>query len=149
MNTSMTIECAIDFGRKRPVDNVQADSGAVGSSAGRSPRVAKFMALAWRFDQLVRDGIINNFAALARLGHVTRARMSQIMSLLHLAPDIQEDLLFLTVQHGKDPLVLRDLLPLTQEIDWRRQRRSWGNLVRKARAIAKSAEVAKVPSNNE
>jgi hypothetical protein len=98
------------------------------------------MALAWRFDKLVRDGTVNNFAALARLGHVTRARMSQIMSLLHLAPDIQEDLLFLTVQRGKDPIVLRDLLPLTQEIDWRRQRRSWGNLVRKARAIAKSDE---------
>src|SRR3712207_3152134 len=32
---------------------------------------------------------------VARLGHVTRARVTQIMNLLNLAPDIQEAILFL------------------------------------------------------
>ena len=54
---------------------------------GRVPRVARLMALAIRFDGLVRTGVVTDHATLARLGHVTRARVSQIMSLLHLAPD--------------------------------------------------------------
>ena len=48
------------------------------------------MALAIRCDELIRSGVIENYAAIARLGHVTRARVSQIMNLLNLAPDIQE-----------------------------------------------------------
>jgi len=43
-----------------------------------------------RFETLIRSGEVRDYAALARLGHVSRARISQIMNLLHLAPDIQE-----------------------------------------------------------
>ncbi len=73
------------------------------------PRVARLMALALRFEQLIREGVVADYAELARLGHVTRARVTQIMNLLHLAPDIQEQvLLFLSaVERGRDPLVLR------------------------------------------
>ena len=52
-------------------------------------------ALAIRFEGLVRRGDVRDYADLARLGCVTRARITQIMNLLHLAPDIQEALLFL------------------------------------------------------
>ncbi len=45
--------------------------------------------------ELIREGVVTDYAELARLGHVTRARVTQIMNLLHLAPDIQETLLFL------------------------------------------------------
>lgn len=54
----------------------------------RVPRVAKLMALAIRFEGLIRDGVVADNAELARLGHVTRARMTQIANLLNLAPDI-------------------------------------------------------------
>ena len=57
---------------------------------GRVPRVARLMALALRFDRLLREGVAADFAELARLGHVSRARVSQVMNLLNLAPDIQE-----------------------------------------------------------
>jgi hypothetical protein len=53
------------------------------------------MALAIRFDTLVSRGEVQNSEDLARLGYVTRARITQIMNLLNLAPDIQEALLFL------------------------------------------------------
>jgi hypothetical protein len=87
------------------------------------------MALAIRFDGLVRRGEVADQAELARLGHVTRARITQIMNLLCLAPDIQESLLFLApVERGRDPLVLRDLLPIAAEPDWQRQRRKWREL---------------------
>ncbi len=62
---------------------------------GRVPRVSKLMALAIRFDRLVRDGVVSDLAELARLASVTQPRMTQIMNLNHLAPDIQEELLFL------------------------------------------------------
>jgi len=63
---------------------------------------------------------------MARLGHVTRARVTQIMNLLNLAPDIQEELLFLprTVK-GHDPIRERHIRPIAASLDWRKQRRMW------------------------
>ena len=62
----------------------------------------------------------------ARLGHVTRARMTQIMNLRLLAPDIQEQLLFLPqIEAGRDKIHVRMLQPIAQVPDWRKQRRLW------------------------
>src|SRR5687767_1615544 len=57
------------------------------------PRVARLMALAIKFQDMVDRGEVRDYADLARLGFVTRARLTQIMNLLLLAPDIQEQLL--------------------------------------------------------
>jgi hypothetical protein len=78
----------------RPEENGNSSS-APSSLPPRIPRLARFMALAWHIEGLVRSGTISNYAAAARLGHVSRARLSQIVSLLNLAPDLQEQLLFL------------------------------------------------------
>jgi hypothetical protein len=84
------------------------------------------MALALRFEQLLQAGALADYAELARLGHVSRARVSQIMSLRLLAPDIQEGLLFLPrTLSGRDPIHLRQLLPLAAVSDWRQQRALW------------------------
>ena len=56
------------------------------------------------------DGVVTDQAELARLGHVSRARMTQIMNLLHLAPDIQEELLFLASVNQADRGVDFDFL---------------------------------------
>lgn len=97
--------------------------------AGRIPRVSKLMALAIRFDGLLRDGKIADQSELARLAHVTQPRMTQIMNLLHLAPDIQEEILHLPpVVEGRDPVTERDLRPITRSRDWKRQRRAWRSL---------------------
>lgn len=53
------------------------------------------MALAIHFDRLIRDGVVRNYAELARLGGVSRARITQIMDLLNLPAAEQERLLFL------------------------------------------------------
>ena len=98
---------------------------------GRVPRVAKLMALAIRFEGLVRDEVVNDYAELARLGHVTRARMTQIMNLLNLAPDIQEAILFLPrVESGRDPITERELRAIVAVADWRKQRVVWAGLTR-------------------
>jgi hypothetical protein len=91
------------------------------------------MALAIRCEQLLRTGEVSHYAELARLAQVTRARVSQIMNLLHLAPDIQEAILFLPrTERGRDPIRLRDLQPIAMTADWRRQRMQWRQLVGKA-----------------
>lgn len=98
--------------------------------AGRVPRVAKLMALAIRLDGLIRDGVVADQAELARLGHVTRARLTQIMNLLCLAPDLQEKLLLLpNVQHGRHPISEHRLRPIASVLDWRKQRKMWRGLL--------------------
>jgi hypothetical protein len=84
------------------------------------PRIARLMALAIRFEGLLQKKKIRDYADLARRGHVTRARMTQIMKLLHLAPDIQERLLFLPPIEGLNE---RNLRHLVSTIDWDEQRR--------------------------
>jgi hypothetical protein len=55
--------------------------------------------------------------------------MSQIMDLLHLAPDIQEALLFLPrTQNGRDPVTEHDLRPIAKPLDWDIQREEWRRL---------------------
>ena len=96
---------------------------------GRIPRVSRLMALAIKFDRLLASGAVRDQAELAELGHVTRARVTQIMNLLHLAPDIQEDILFLPpVTSGHDPIAERHLRPIAAEPDWQNQRRQWRRL---------------------
>src|SRR5262249_3536174 len=102
---------------------------------GRVPRVARLLAVAHRCQQLVQAGVIVNYATLAQLGHLSRARVTQILSLLLLAPDIQETLLFLPrTGRGRDPIPLRQLQPLTRVVDWREQRRLWQALLAKKRS---------------
>lgn len=97
--------------------------------AGRVPRVARLMALAIRFDRLLREGTVSDQSELARLTHVTQTRMTQIMNLLHLAPDIQEALLFLPrVVEGKDPVTEKLLRPIAAETCWRKQREMWNSV---------------------
>ena len=93
---------------------------------GRVPRVARLMALAIKIDGLIQSGAISDQAEAARLGHVSRARMTQIMNLLLLAPDIQDQVLNLprTVR-GHDPIAETHLRSIVREIDWTRQRTMW------------------------
>ena len=75
----------------------------------KSWRVARLLALAHCMDRLLRTDVVQGSADLARLGHGTRARIRPVMALLLLAPDIQEQVLFLPrTQPGRDPILLQD-----------------------------------------
>jgi len=96
---------------------------------GRVPRVSKLMALAIRFDELLDRGVVANQSELARLARVTQPRMTQIMNLLHLAPDIQEEILYLPeVFEGRDPVTERDVRAIAAAIPWSAQRSMWKTL---------------------
>jgi len=122
----LSIECEVHFNRcGRGRKELEAGAARPPAAAPRRvPRAARLLALAHRLERLLRTGVVRDYAELARLGHVTRARISQVMALLLLAPDVQEQVLFLPrIERGRDPIVLHDLLPIAATADWRRQRR--------------------------
>jgi hypothetical protein len=128
----MTIACAFHIHRRsKGRQEMQAgEPPRTPCERGRVPRVAKLLALAHRFEGLVRKGELADYAELARLGRVSRARVSQVMSLLSLAPDLQEQVLFLPrTESGRDPIQMRHLLPMARVADWKLQRQLWAGLI--------------------
>ena len=93
---------------------------------GRIPRVAKLMALAIHFDELIRSGAVADQTALARIGHVTSPRVTQIMNLLCLTLACQDTLLFmLPIDSGRPSITEKYLRPIAADLNWVRQRRAW------------------------
>lgn len=91
---------------------------------GRLPRVTKLLALAIHFDELIRTGAVTSQAELARLGQVSRPRLTQIMNLLHLAPDIQDQILHHPlITTGRDPVTERDIRRVSCIHSWEKQAR--------------------------
>ena len=89
----------------------------------RIPRITRLMALAIKFQDMVDRGEVRDYADLARLGYVTRARLTQIMNLLLLAPNIQEDVL--GVGQQATAITERHLRSLVKLVTWKEQRRAW------------------------
>jgi len=114
--------------RKRAVVGTASEPDR-SAAVGRVPRVARLMALAIRYDQLLRDGVVANQTELARLARVTQPRMTQIINLLHLAPDIQAAILDLPVTHdGRDIVTEREVRPVIRHALWSDQRRVWRSI---------------------
>jgi hypothetical protein len=133
MTKPLTYECDIHFRRRGRGNRRELNAGPEPPrptrEPGRVPRVARLLALAFRFEEYLRAGQVSDYTRLAELGHVTRPRISQIMNLLNLAPDIQEQILFLPrTLSGRDPIHLRQLQPIAAAPDWQKQRRMWQEL---------------------
>jgi len=94
----------------------------------RPHRIARILALAHRLDELARSGAVRDHGELARLGHVSPARICQFMTLLHLAPAIQEYLLFLTTAETI-PVTEHALRKIAREPRWDRQRAIFESLL--------------------
>jgi hypothetical protein len=131
MTRPLKITKAVHFrsmrkGRKELREGVEEPQPTFGSV----PRVSRLLALALHMDDLRRQGEVTDYAELARLAMVTRARMTQIMSLLLLAPDIQEEILFLPRSDGgRDPIREKAVRPIASVPDWRKQRVMWRDLM--------------------
>ena len=93
---------------------------------GRLPSITRYMALAIYYEGLIREGHIRDYAEIATLGHVTHTRVTQIMNLRLLAPDLQEQLLTLArIDLGRDSLSLRSIQKVCLEPCWNTQRANW------------------------
>ena len=133
MSRPITIECQISFHRRgyggRKEIHQAGTLTTPTPAPERVPRIARLMALAIRFEGLIQSGEVTNYADMARLAHVSRARITQIMNLLLLAPDIQEKILFLPpVARDRDPIHLRQIQRIALLSDWRKQRQIWNSI---------------------
>jgi hypothetical protein len=136
MSGQREVTFTLDFGGRNlePEKHGEVADGSI-------PRIARLLALAIRLEGLIRDETIRDYAELARLGRVTRARMTQIMKLLDLAPDIQEQILFLPFIQGLNE---RNLRPIASRIDWDEQRRMFQEITGRLRT---SGELARRTSS--
>ena len=135
MSTPMIIRGTLPLRRRgsAPEPVATPTTQAPEACARRIPRIARLIALARHIEALVRSGTVGSYAAAARLGRISRARISQILGLLNLAPDIQEQLLFLEhPARGRPAPVLRQVLTVAAALDWNEQRRRWRKLQRAA-----------------
>jgi len=85
----------------------------------RIPRITRLMALAIKFQEMIDRGELKDYADLARLGFVTRARVTQIMNLCLLAPDIQEQILHGAAAHESS------IRRVVRSVDWESQKLIW------------------------
>ncbi len=130
MSQTVTIRRRVRFRTARPKQTLCQQNVQPEETRGRIPRVARLMALAIRLERLIAEGRVPNYAALARLAYVSRARITQIVNLTLLAPDIQEAILFLPPVHqGPDTIIERDLRSIAAEPDWTLQRILWAALL--------------------
>ena len=122
----MKIEYTLKFRRRAPAFKTNPAS----EPPERPHRIARILALAHRLDELARSGAVRDHGELARLGHVSPARICQFMTLLHLAPAIQEYLLFLTTAETI-PVTEHALRKIAREPRWDRQRAVFQSLLRR------------------
>lgn len=140
MSGSQQITYALDFcasKRSQRESTATLHPSPADGNDSSVPRIARLMALAIRFAGLLRAEEFRDYAELARLGRVTRARMTQIMKLLDLAPDIQEQILFLPSLTGLNE---RNLRPIVRRIDWDEQRRLFQKIMDRLDRAGDSAE---------
>ncbi len=117
---AMEVEVMLDLPR-RSSGKTGAGPVARPAESPRTPRVTRLMALAVKYQGLVDRGELRDYADIARLGYVSRARMTQIMNLSNLAPDIQEELLFPAAPVPPE----RQLREVVGAVEWDQQRRLW------------------------
>ena len=106
-----------------------APSDAPRSTPGRLPRVTQVMALAIQLLDMIQRGDARDYADLARLGCLTRERMSQILELVWLAPDIQQEILeFPPKPATRFPISELAARRIAASLDWVEQRELWRKL---------------------
>ena len=125
--SAVEIQFRLNVAPVRPEEELPKDVRR--HAVGRLPRVVQVMALAIQFQDMIRRGESRDYADLARLGCLTRERMSQIMELVWLAPDIQQEILeFPPTTKPHFPVSEVAARRIATEFEWSEQRELWRKL---------------------
>jgi hypothetical protein len=88
--------------------------------------VTQVLALAIQFQNMIAQDDAKDYADLARLGGLCRERVSQIMRLNYLAPDVQVELLYLPpTLTGRCPISEASVRKIANLLSWAEQRQQW------------------------
>jgi hypothetical protein len=97
---------------------------------GSIPRISRALALALHFQQMIERGEVRTYTDLARLAAVSKERISQLMMLNWLAPDIQDAVLNLPPTFsGRFPISETTLREIAKQPHWAEQRSCWAKLI--------------------
>lgn len=91
----------------------------------RPAKVARILALAHHIQGAIERGVVADRAVVARQLGLTRARVTQLLDLTLLAPDIQEVVLGLEAVDGVEPMFEGNLRPVVRAVEWGMQRALW------------------------
>ena len=103
------------------------------TSLNRLPKITRLLVLAYHFEALIRDGVVKDYAEIARLTGLSRARVTQLANLGLLSSPVQEAILGAPGSlAGVNRIVERDLRSLTTDAAWSAQRKGWAALMRRS-----------------
>lgn len=127
MNSTQAVE--ISFQLQPGPRAANTTSASASQAPGRLPRVTQVLALAIQFDDMLTRCDAKDYADLARLGGLCRERVSQIMRLIYLAPEIQVELLYLPcTPTGRFPISETAVREIASLLTWTDQRSEWTRL---------------------
>jgi DNA invertase Pin-like site-specific DNA recombinase len=113
----------------KPIRSRQRSETAVAEATERVPRITRLLALALKFEEMIRSGVVGNYTVMAELGQVSRSRVTQVTNLLNLAPDIQEEILFLQPEEAEGLRISElSVRKLSAILAWGEQRAQWRRL---------------------
>lgn len=96
----------------------------------RVPRIARLMALALKLESMLQKGVVGEHRKLADLARITAPRLTQILNLCNLAPDIQEQILFLDWETARQRAINeKSIRSLSSVLLWSEQRARWMVLI--------------------
>jgi hypothetical protein len=128
---SITYSCHFQLkqGRKRLIKGTRPTPLSTLKSnlkkATKIPPATKLLSLAHYYKDLLAASKVKDYAELARLTQVSRARLTQIMNLTFLAPEIQKALLCAPFyDHKKTERSLREI---AECLSWQVQLEKWNS----------------------
>ncbi len=127
---------ASSHGRQR----ISAPKPKKPSAPAKFPHITKLMALAIRLEHLLANGQVKDQAEIARVAGITRARVTQIINLTQLAPDIQQAILDLEPTTDRVPRFReREVRSIAIMPSWEKQQVEWKRLIKRT-AEGKSSD---------
>ena len=113
----------------KPIRSRRRPPTAVAEAMECVPRITRLLALALKFEEMIRSGVVGNYTVMAQLGQVSRSRVTQLTNLLNLAPDIQEEILFLRPEEAERLRISElSVRKLSAILEWEEQRAQWRRL---------------------
>ncbi|MDW8283121.1 MAG: WYL domain-containing protein [Myxococcales bacterium] len=105
---------------KRPEERKQRE---------RHPHISVQLARAHQLQKLLDEGKVKSHRELAKVADVTPARVTQLLDLLCLTPDIQEEILFFPrTTKSRNSITERDARLVASTIVWTEQRKLWADV---------------------